>query len=82
MAERCVRLFFIEEMRIAYIIMELSDKYGKLRGGHIHIDLPLLVKNWPMMLGSLGKPALNMRYMGTKLRYLSFPKDFSMINTV
>lgn len=29
------------EIRIAYMIMELSDKYGKQRGDHIHIDLPL-----------------------------------------
>ncbi|WP_340008257.1 Crp/Fnr family transcriptional regulator [Paenibacillus sp. FSL K6-0276] len=29
------------EIRIAYMIMELSDKYGKQRGAHIHIDLPL-----------------------------------------
>jgi CRP/FNR family transcriptional regulator, anaerobic regulatory protein len=29
------------EIRIAYMIMELSDKYGKPRGGRIHIDLPL-----------------------------------------
>ncbi|GIP23207.1 Crp/Fnr family transcriptional regulator [Paenibacillus sp. J22TS3] len=29
------------EIRIAYMIMELSDKYGKLRSGDIHIDLPL-----------------------------------------
>ncbi|MHA6528867.1 Crp/Fnr family transcriptional regulator [Paenibacillus sp. BAC0078] len=29
------------EIRIAYMILELSDKYGKQRGGRIHIDLPL-----------------------------------------
>lgn len=29
------------EIRIAYTIMELSDKYGKHQNGHIHIDLPL-----------------------------------------
>ncbi|WP_068618125.1 Crp/Fnr family transcriptional regulator [Paenibacillus tuaregi] len=29
------------EIRIAYMIMELSDKYGKLRSGNIHIALPL-----------------------------------------
>lgn len=29
------------EIRIAYMIMELSDKYGKPRGGRVHIDLPL-----------------------------------------
>lgn len=29
------------EIRIAYMILELSDVYGKNRGGKIHIDLPL-----------------------------------------
>lgn len=29
------------EIRIAYMIMELSDKYGQQRNGRIHIDLPL-----------------------------------------
>lgn len=29
------------EIRIAYMILELSDKYGKTQDGHIHIDLPL-----------------------------------------
>ncbi|WP_379152255.1 Crp/Fnr family transcriptional regulator [Paenibacillus sp. sgz5001063] len=29
------------EIRIAYMILELSDVYGKMRGDKIHIDLPL-----------------------------------------
>lgn len=29
------------EVRIAYLIMELSERYGKLRGGLVHIELPL-----------------------------------------
>ncbi|WP_379134154.1 Crp/Fnr family transcriptional regulator [Paenibacillus sp. sgz500958] len=29
------------EIRIAYMILELSDKYGRMRSGTVHIDLPL-----------------------------------------
>ncbi|WP_410511882.1 Crp/Fnr family transcriptional regulator [Paenibacillus sp. BR2-3] len=29
------------EIRIAYMILELTDKYGKPQNGHIHINLPL-----------------------------------------